>query len=659
MKMNMFSAVWAGILLGAAGIMTAQGQNTYITFSVDMSSNLVNGTFNPPAAAMVGGVSYGGSGTDIVAVRGTFDGWATPGLQLNQVGNTPVYTNTTDDTSAQDQSDGNVNFIYDATEGGTATNNEAPGDYQNRMAYLPPGNNATLVLPTPFYNDNGPAASAAVKFQVDMSEEIELNHFHPLSGDTVVVAGSFNGWSPTAGSQWVLTNDPSILITNKNFTPPIVESNVYTLTATVTLNARQPLASPGCAEEFKFVEMPEYGWDSPNYPNKDPDSGNRFFAEGDQVLPLVTFNDAVYSPIANVTLNLDMSTVIKYDPNFEPGSVQAWGSFNGWVGPVAMTNNPSAPNTNLYSATITAGEGSPYVLQYRYTNSIVNGWVYDYAADGGPDWNNNNNSRRIINLPVTSSVLTTNFPVVYFNDLAPDDVLSAATPVTFSVDMNGAVGSDGHVFAAGDNVYINGSFFGGTTTPWLPYPNYYAWSGGSPPVSAPYGTAYEMVQQGSSTIYTNTVLVPAGTPVALDYAYGIDPGAVLGGPVQDEAPAATPHFRVIRSLGTSPYVMPKDTFSTTNVYQEPLFDNVDLEVGGNTAGGDLGIGKASGGTVPVSWLGRPGAQLQTASSLAGPWTNHPETDGTNWTAGSSSVNGLVSQTNWPSAGTTFFRLVKP
>jgi hypothetical protein len=168
-----------------------------------------------------------------------------------------------------------------------------------------------------------------------------------------------------------------------------------------------------------------------------------------------------------------------------------------------------------------------------------------------------------------------------------------------------------------------------------------------------------MIQQGSSTIYTNTVLVPAGTPIALNYRYGIDPSGLLGGPVQNEAPAATPHFRVIRSTGLSPYAMPADTFSTNQPYQEPLFNNVTIQVAGNTSGGDLNIGKAVAGAVPVSWLGRPGAQLQTAASLAGPWTNHPETDGTNWTTGSSSANGLLSQTNWPSAGTTFFRLVKP
>src|SRR5580698_9377926 len=109
MKRKLLTCVRAGLLLCAAGMMTAQAQNTFITFSVDEATNLVSGTFNPSTPANVGGNSYGGTGSDIVAVRGTFDGWAYPGLPLVQVGNTSVYTNTTDDTAAQDQSDGNVN----------------------------------------------------------------------------------------------------------------------------------------------------------------------------------------------------------------------------------------------------------------------------------------------------------------------------------------------------------------------------------------------------------------------------------------------------------------------------------------------------------------------------------------------------------------------
>ena len=31
-----------------------------------------------------------------------------------------------------------------------------------------------------------------------------------------------------------------------------------------------------------------------------------------------------------------------------------------------------------------------------------------------------------------------------------------------------------------------------------------------------------MIEQGSSGIYTNTIIIPKGTPVALSYQYGMD-----------------------------------------------------------------------------------------------------------------------------------------
>jgi hypothetical protein len=645
MKRNLLTCVWAGLLLCAAGIMTAQAQNTFITFSVDEATNLANGSFNPPPG-----------GSDTVNVRGTFDGWAYPGLQLVQVGSSTVYTNTTDDTSAQDQSDGNVNFIYDDTENG----GESPGDYQNRMAYLPTNNNASLVLPTPYFDDIGPATTANVKFQVDMSEQLELGTFKPLNGDTLVVFGSFQGWNATAGGTCVLTNDPSILVTNYNFTPPVIESNVYTTTIVVTNNALRPLASPYCAEEYKYIIEPEYNYDSPGYPNDDPDSGNRFFTEGNQTLPIVYFSDAPYAPLANVTLNLDMSGVALYDTNFIPNTVTAWGTFNGWAGGIQLTNNPAAPNTNLYSATVAMGEGATFVLQYRYTNSTYGGWVYDYSQDGGPNWVNNNNYRRSINLPITVSNINTNFSTVFFNDLAPNDYLPKDTPVLFSVNMNGAVATNGVAFdPATDTVYINGMFAGATPSDPNPAAGvsqyWYAWAGGT---SVPAQPAYQMVQVGSTGIYTNTIVMPRGTPVALSYQYGTDPGQTYGAPLENEAVPAAVHYRVVRSTGFNPYTMAVDTFSN-QPYQEPFFSVGNIAGIGNLAGGNLSVGTPVAGTVPVSWLGRPGANLQSSTSLTGVWQDLPLTDGTNWTAGSNSTNGFVSVTNWPASGKTFFRLVKP
>jgi hypothetical protein len=187
MKRNLLTSVWAGLVLGAAGIMTAQASSTFITFSVDESSNLVNGTFNPAVPANVGGTPYGGTGNNQVYARGTFNSWGAY-LTLVQAGTGPVYTNTIEDTV--DANGGNLSYIYHDDMNGE----EGPADWANRAAYLPTNSGASLVLPTPFFNDQGPTTTANVKFQVDMSEQILLGNFHPQSGDTVVIAGSFQGW---------------------------------------------------------------------------------------------------------------------------------------------------------------------------------------------------------------------------------------------------------------------------------------------------------------------------------------------------------------------------------------------------------------------------------------------------------------------------------
>jgi len=643
MKRKLLTCVWAGLLLCAAGIMTAQAQSTLI-FSVDMSTNLANGSFNPPPPA--------GTGTDVVDVRGAFNGWAP--LPLVQKGTSTVWTN-----GATDSANG-VTFDYKFYLNG---NGETTACQDNRTALLPSTSGATLVLPTHYFDDVGPGVTINVKFQVDMSEEIELGHFHPQSGDVLVAPGAFNGWSTTPGAAFTLTNDPTILVTNNNFTPPLVESNVYTVTATITQGS-SPLISGqlpaiNSSQDFKYVEMPGGSWESSSAATSN-DNGNRWFTEtGNLTLPLVSFSDAPYSPLATVTLNVDMSGMALYDANYVQKSVTAWGTFNGWAAGVNLTNNPAATNTNLYSATVSMGEGTSYILQYRYTNSFVGGWVYDYAQDGGPNWVNNNNYRRIINLPITSTLLVTNMPVVYFNDLAPDDMLPVATPVLFSVDMNGAVGTDAHVFVPGsDGVYINGMFAG--ATPSQPTggvsQRWYDWTSGGNPVAAPPG--YQMIQVGTSTIYTNTIILPAGTPVALSYQYGMDPNNFNGGPLEDEAASGSVHYRGVRSTKFNPYVMPTDTFSA-NPYVEPFFSTGNIGANGSLAGGNLTVGSLVAGKVPVSWLGRPGANLQSASGINGPWQNISVTDGTNWTVGSSSTNGFVSVTNWPSSGNTFFRLVKP
>jgi hypothetical protein len=629
------NAAGVGLLLGLLTIASAKAASTTLFFSVNMATNLANGTFNPPAPA--------GTGTDAVYANGTFFGWSGSGLQLVQEGSTTIWTNSYTDTSDQYVVDYrfNINGAYETT-----------ASYDNRAAILPSISGTTVNLPIPFYGDVGPGQIINVTFQVDMSEEIDLGHFVPGT-DQLDVRGSFNGWG-NAGDY--LTNDPAIVVTN--FPSGVIESNVYIGMFPITSGAEiSGVPATNAFMEWKAVEDPAGSWETPGPIDAD-DAANRFFTDNNsQVLPVVSFNDLPPNPTANVTLNVDMSGPIAYDPNYMPNSVTVWGSFNNWASGVGMASNP-APNTNIFSTTVTMPEDTAIIIQVRYTNTLVAAatpatpWVYDYVNDAVY----NNNERRTVTLPVTVTTLNTNMPVFRFLDLALGDYLPQNTPVLFSINMANAVDTNGYAFnPSSDAVYINGMFANGGSAP---YPQaWYPWATAGNPLSAPPG--YQMIQEGSSSIYTNTIIIPAGTPVALSYQYGIDPGRVLGGPLEDEAPSGANHFRAVRSTALSPYVMAVDAF-TNQPYVEPLFAPGNIyENMGTLSGGNLSVGASSGGKIPVSWLGRPGAHLQAASSLNGPWTDIRVTDGTNWTSGVNTANGLMSVTNWPTSGQTFYRLVKP
>jgi hypothetical protein len=586
---------WAGLMLCAAGAISVQASSTLVTFSVDMAASIAGSTFTP--------------GTDTVEAHGTFNGWGA--LTLVQAGTSTVYTNTANDTSDPNGGKVQYKFVIDGS------NWENPATGQNRAALLPATSGASLVLPTAFFGDAGTPVANDVVFQVDMSQQINLGNFVNGVG-TVDVRGLFNGWSASTP----LTLDSTIMRTNQY---GLVTSNVYVGTITVS-------ASPGSAEAFKFV-MNGSSWDSPNATDSDG-GGNRFFANTPQTLPVVDFSDAPYAPVASLNFNVDMSVVALTDTNYNSASVVMWGDFNGWSGGVAMTNNPTAANTNIYttSTAISAGAGAGINYQFRYSELSDGSTVYDHfnGANGG-------NGNRFYQVPNVSS---TNVPAVFFNDASLNDYLTQPTPVFFSIDMNNAVGTDTHAFnPSSDNVYINGQFA-----------NWYAWAGGINPTPAPAG--YQMIEQGLSTIYTNTIVIPAGTPAAFNYKYGMDENAANGGPSDNEAGFGLNHYRVVRATAINPYPMPTDTFG--NQYGEPYFSS------GNTAGGNLTVGQPSAGTVPVQWLGRPGARLQVNGSLTGgAWQTIVATDGTNWTSGFNSTNGFVSQTNWPASGIKFFRLVKP
>jgi hypothetical protein len=397
-----------------------------------------------------------------------------------------------------------------------------------------------------------------------------------------------------------MTNDPTILRTNQY---GLVTSNIYVATYSIS-------GSPGQTTDYKYYIDTGANWESPAANTGDPnDNNNRFFNLSGgtvQAVPIVFFNDAPYAPVAtnDVTFQVDMTAQVlngAFDP--QTGTVEVRGNFNSWGTPqILCTNDPAALNTNIYKAVVRLMDGVGASEFYKFWASV--------SANSG--WETMADNRSLTIISGTSQVL----PVVFFSNVDPYDLLPADTLVTFTVNMTNAVGTDLEVFDPSvSTVWLDGDFLNWT------------WSSAILLTNNPIG----------SELYQIGVLIPKGNSVALTYKYSING-------IDNEAPSGQNHVRDVRTTGT--YALPLDTFG--HQYGEPSF-------------GQLAAGRASGGRVPVSWLGRPGVHLQTKADLSsGSWQDLLNTDGANWANGYSSTNGFISVTNYPtSAAKTFFRLIKP
>jgi len=324
-------------------------------------------------------------------------------------------------------------------------------------------------------------------------------------------------------------------------------------------------------------------------------------------LPNGRLSASVPPVFCNVQFSVDMSLIAAVDPSFSHVSVDG-DNIGGWSDNIC-TNNPSAANPNIYtSSNIAVIWGTPVQYQFRYVDGSGH---TQYDAKG-----NVGGVNRTLTIPNLSS---TNIPVVYWNDIAPNtnELLNVDTTVTFSLNMTNAIGYTNGVI---DRVFIPGTDFvviNHTAGSWLPW-------GGNPVQWNP----YELVQDPSGNlVYTWTTTYPAGTPRGITYKYGIngnDDEAFLAGYSQN-------HVRYIRSTNGT-YNMPMDTFGT--IYQEP-------KVGGLT------VGPVSGGTVPVSWLPYPNVHLQHSSDLIHWLDVVPDTTG----AGAAALSA--------GSGSQFFRLFQP
>ncbi|MEY4388113.1 MAG: hypothetical protein RLY20_3396 [Verrucomicrobiota bacterium] len=420
------------------------------------------------------------------------------------------------------------------------------------------------------------------------------------------IIGAFNGWS---------TDVPLNSIGNG------VYSNSITVATAGTYGFK--FRTPGVWNEVRFGvdfgnDNSDGSFTTTNSPQTVPvrlDLPNGRYVIGDLAPPPVT-NQVVFA--------VDMSVEL-YRGTFDPATdrVCVSGAFNGWpgTGPTALTltNVPTWPtgNTNIYYGTATViGAPSSFGSDYKFTDTNPN-TPFGYES---------RSQNRSFSLLATSG--TNQLPVVYWSDATTNDYTAVDTLVTFSLNMAGRSSVSNVLFdpSIHSPPFINGNFL---TNSWVG-----TWN---PITLAPYA----MTESPSgSTNYVFSYMVPKGHLVRVQYKYGFDDSLSF----DNEAPSGQDHVRYIRSTGTGAYSMPNDTFGIQ--YNEPSF-------------GELAIGTPTGGNTPISWLGRPGVKLQSASTLTGAWTDHNQTDGTNWTIGASSTNGFKSSTNWPSSsGTRFFRLIK-
>jgi hypothetical protein len=552
-------------------------------------------------------MNVSGAPSSTMVVNGTFNNWGNaPGvpLTLTQDGITGVWTNTTTVTNLANGGVMSYKFVKDGTWENVAS-------FQNRAARLPAASGATLILPTPFFGDGGTPVAANVGFQVDMAQQFNTGAFNV--GTNLYVRGNFNGWGTTD----MLTNDPTILRTNQY---GLVTSNVYTGTITMS-------ASPNAAMDFKyFFNNGVDRWDQPNGTNQDS-GGNRFFMldVNGSTNPVVFFDDSAFSPVGTntVVFRVDMAAQIlatNFIPNVD--TVEVRGGFNSWNGTQLF---PDVVNTNIYTNAIVITDGVGVLAQYKFYASGSLGYE-NPNPNLSPTLPPNNNRY------FAQTATATNYlPVVNFSDQSANDLLQTDVIVSFEVDMFGATPTGGGAIfdPTASDVYLNGNFVNWNNGVWNPI----SLSGaGLKMTNFPVGTSSNYIWSG---------LIPRGKPLQILYKYSID-GA------DNEAPSGQDRARYVRRTATGSYPFSKDTFGFQ--YQEPSF-------------GQLSAAAASGGKVPISWLGRPGVHLQTMSNSVTtvvPWFDYFATSGTNWVNGYFTTNGFVSVTNYPGNSVNrYFRLVKP
>lgn len=321
-----------------------------VTPPLDFSDNNITFQVDMTAQIQISAWSHG----QPIRVSGAFNGWG----DGNDMTNNPALSG--DETNifscvitipgVVGSQGGQYKF---RANGGWENDGVGPGGAQNRNFTITGGDQ---VLPVVYYNNIAPATptNANVTFRVDMTPQVITGGFiHGLS--EVRVSGGFNGW----GNGDLLTNNPALTT---------IESNIYSTVISIT---------NFIDTEYFFKFRQDGGWESAAIYGVGVNLDRHFFLTGgDQVLPLVTYNDASLCDLllqpttVTFVLQLTNGTIATDGTVFNPATdtVHINGEFIGWQGwnefLPQLANNP--PGSDFYEYSTVLPAGSPRGQKFKF-----------------------------------------------------------------------------------------------------------------------------------------------------------------------------------------------------------------------------------------------------------------------------------------------------
>ncbi len=372
-----------GLLLFGLTALTASA-SIQVLYQVDMSVQRQLGNFHPENG-------------DTVFVSGNFA--------------------TTNGAWLQTAADGSTNYILTAGVGvlsniyvGTYTVTNEVGTFENHQFVMNPGGNFSALtwepnivgggnrfypvpsvntnLPSVFFNDVSNATQLVVipvTFSLNMAVQSAMGNFDKVN-DLVLVAGDFNGFTATSGTQ---------LENNGN--------NVWTNTCLVTNTV-------GATENYKFLFLPFSGtpasvWEVDGLGTSNAMNRQFTLPAIATNIPVAYFNNVTNPPsYANVTFNVNMA-VQHARGTFTPGvdSISVAGNpLNNWTtGIFVLSQSPT--NADLYVGTFSVTNvGSTTSFKYVDNNTGIGNGGWETIAN------------RATMVPQSG----TNLPVVFWNNTA-------------------------------------------------------------------------------------------------------------------------------------------------------------------------------------------------------------------------------------------------